>query len=67
MQAIWRGVDQCVVIFHLSEVTLIHHSLRHRFSVCCPPGMKQVWGSGLLSPQHSGYVCLRSRCRPSNS
>lgn len=38
-----------------------------RFSVCCPMGTKQVWGSGLLSPQHSGYVCLRSRCRPSSS
>lgn len=40
---------------------------RSRFSVCCPRGRKQVWGSGLLSPQHSGYVCLRSRCRPSSS
>lgn len=38
----------------------------HRFKVCCPPGTKQIWGSGLLSPQHSGYVCLRSRCRPSS-
>lgn len=37
-----------------------------RFRFCCPPGTTQVWGSGLLSPQHSGYVCLRSRCRPSS-
>nr|XP_023856782.1 X-box-binding protein 1 [Salvelinus alpinus] len=32
-----------------------------------PMGLMQVWGSGLLSLQYSGYVCLCSRCRPSNS
>ncbi|KAG7236477.1 hypothetical protein INR49_000851 [Caranx melampygus] len=39
---------------------------KRRCRFCCPPGTTQVWGSGLLSPQHSGYVCLRSRCRPSS-